>query len=92
VSGGSTGGQTPTGGGSGSTTSPTDSLPKLPDATAPSTDAPSIDVPVPVPELPKVSPQQDGGTLPTVEVPQTGVPAVDEATGDVTDGLQDALP
>jgi hypothetical protein len=45
-----------------------------------------------VPELPKVSPQQDGGTLPTVEVPQTGVPAVDEATGDVTDGLQDALP
>jgi len=47
---------------------------------------------LPVPELPKVSPQQDGGTLPGVEVPQTGVPPVDGVTGDVSDGLQNTLP
>ena len=91
VSGGSTGGETPADS-AGSTTSPTDSLPKLPDATAPSTDSPSIDIPLPVPEPPKVSPEQDGGALPGVEVPQTGVPAVDGVTGDVTDGLQNTLP
>jgi hypothetical protein len=45
-----------------------------------------------VPQLPKLSPQQDGGALPGVEVPQTGVSPVDDVTGDVTDGLQNALP
>jgi RNA polymerase sigma factor (sigma-70 family) len=93
LGGGSTGGQAPAGGSQGSgSTSPADSLPKLPDANAPSTQSPSIDVPLPVPQLPKLSPQQDGGALPGVEVPQTGVPPVDDVTGDVTDGLQNTLP
>jgi RNA polymerase sigma factor (sigma-70 family) len=95
VSGGSTGGNTSSGGsgGSGSTTSPTDSLPKLPSGTAPSTQqSPSVNVPLPVPQVPKVSPQQDSGSLPGVQVPQTGVPPVDGVTGDVTDGLQNTLP
>jgi RNA polymerase sigma factor (sigma-70 family) len=94
VTGGSTGGKAPAGGSqdSGSATKPADSLPKLPGGSTPSTEPPSIDVPLPVPNLPNVGPQQDGGALPPVSVPQTGVPAVDGVTGDVTDGLQNTLP
>jgi len=49
-----------------------------------------------VPELPPVvtAPEQ-GQALPGVDVPDTGVPAVDGATGgvqDLADGLQNSLP
>ena len=39
--------------------------------------------------------KRQGSTLPEVQLPQTGVPAVDEVTGDVqdvTNGLTGALP
>jgi RNA polymerase sigma factor (sigma-70 family) len=88
--GGSNGAQAPAGGSQGSGPgSPTDSLPKLPDANAPSTGTPSTDVPLSLPELPTVSPQQDSGSLPEVQVPQTGVPAVDETVDGVTGSLPD---
>ena len=51
---------------------------------------------VQVPELPPViTPPEQGQTLPRVNVPDTGVPLVDGATGgvqDLTDGLQNSLP
>jgi RNA polymerase sigma factor (sigma-70 family) len=88
--GGSNGAQAPAGGSQGSgPSSPTDSLPKLPEANVPSTGAPSTDVPLSLPEVPNVSPQQDGGALPEVQVPSTGVPVVDETVDGVTGSLPD---
>ena len=42
-----------------------------------------------------ITPPEQGQTLPEVNVPDTGVPLVDGATGgvqDLTDGLQNSLP
>jgi len=67
----------------------------VPDTSTPSTgSAPRLQVQVP--ELPPVvtAPEQ-GQALPGVDVPDTGVPAVDGATGgvqDLADGLQNSLP
>jgi len=94
VSGGSTDQQSTTGGDSGSS-SPTDALPSLPDTTTPSTEQPTDRIELQAPELPTLSAPQDGSALPEVQVPDTGVPLVDETTDgvqQVTDGLQDALP
>jgi RNA polymerase sigma factor (sigma-70 family) len=82
--------QAPAGGSGGSEpASPTDSLPSLPDTTPPPTQPPPTEIELSVPDLPNLTqPQEQGGVLPEVQVPETGVPAVDG----VTDGLQDALP
>jgi hypothetical protein len=67
----------------------------VPDTSTPSTDqAPRLQVQAP--ELPPViTPPEQGQTLPGVNVPDTGVPLVDGATGgveDLTNGLQNSLP
>ena len=93
-SGGSTPQRSSDGGGSG-LPNPTSSLPSVPDTSTPSTgSAPRLQVQVP--ELPPVvtAPEQ-GQALPRVDVPNTGVPPVDGATGgvqDLADGLQNSLP
>ena len=92
--GGSTPQRSSDGAGSG-LPNPTDALPSAPDTpTPPSAPAPRLQVQVP--ELPPViTPPEQGQTLPRVNVPDTGVPLVDGATGgvqDLTDGLQNSLP
>jgi hypothetical protein len=66
----------------------------VPETSAPSTgSAPRVELQAP--ELPTVSPPQGGQVVPEVQVPETGVPAVDNTTGavqDATGGVQDALP
>jgi RNA polymerase sigma factor (sigma-70 family) len=91
-----TGGSTPTqspSGGSDSGTS-TGGLPSLPKPSAPSTgSAPRLELQAP--ELPTLSPPQGGQVVPDVQVPETGVPVVDNTTGavqGVTGGVQDSLP
>jgi Sigma-70 region 2 len=91
--GGSTTTQSPSGGSdSGSSTG---GLPALPNTSAPSTgSAPRVQLQAP--ELPTVSPPQGGQVVPEVQVPETGVPVVDDTTGAVQDvtggGVQDSLP
>jgi RNA polymerase sigma factor (sigma-70 family) len=90
------GGAEPSSGGAGSgTPDPTGSLPSLPDTSTPTTD-PAPRLQLQAPEVPQVvTPPQEGQTLPKVSVPDTGVPAVDNATQgaqDLTDGLQNPLP
>ena len=68
----------------------------MPDTSAPNTStAPRLQVPE-VPEVPQVvTPPEQGQVLPRVQVPDTGVPAVDGATQgvqDLADGLQNSLP
>jgi RNA polymerase sigma factor (sigma-70 family) len=93
---GSTTTQAPTAGSGGTQTSdPTSALPSLPDSgSTPTTDsAPRLDVQVP--ELPTVSPPQEGSALPEVQVPDTGVAPVDDATQgveDVVNGVESPLP
>jgi hypothetical protein len=74
---------------------PAGAVPSLPDTSTPSTDA-APRLQLPVPEVPQViTPPQENQVLPRVQVPDTGVPAVDDATQpvqDLTDGLQNSLP
>ena len=92
------GGSTPQGANGGSDTgssSPTDALPSLPGTTAPSPEQPTGGIELQAPELPPVITPREDTTLPEVQVPETGVPAVDGVTGDVedvTNGLTGALP
>ena len=91
-SGTSTTTQSPSGGSDPGTS--TGGLPLVPETSAPSTgSAPRVELQAP--ELPTVSPPQGGQVVPEVQVPETGVPAVDNTTGavqDATGGVQDALP
>ncbi len=67
----------------------TGSLPSLPDTTAPRTpQPPSSGIQLQLPGLPPATPQDSGRMLPHVELPQTGVPAIDEVASD----LENALP
>jgi RNA polymerase sigma factor (sigma-70 family) len=94
LSGGSAGQQSPSGGSGSGPTSPTDSLPSVPKPTAPSAEQPTGGIELQAPELPTVTPREET-TLPEVQVPETGVPPVDEVTGDVedvTNGLTGELP
>ena len=65
-------------------------LPALPDASSPKApEPPSSRIELPLPELPQITPTTESGRmLPHVELPQTGVPAIDEVAGD----LESALP
>jgi RNA polymerase sigma factor (sigma-70 family) len=97
-SSGTTGGSTPdrSSGDAGSgLPNPAGAVPSLPDTSTPSTDA-APRLQLPVPEVPQViTPPQENQVLPGVQVPDTGVPAVDDATQpvqDLTDGLQNSLP
>ena len=94
------GGSAPQGSGGGSQSSgpqlPTDSLPSLPGTTAPSTGGQTGGTGIELngPELPTITPREST-TVPEVQVPETGVPLVDDTTGgveDVTNGLTDGLP
>jgi hypothetical protein len=94
----SAGGSTPqpsSGGGGSGLPDPTGGLPKAPDTPSPPTN-PTPRLRLQAPELPPVvTPPQQGQTLPRVNVPDTGVPLVDNATQgaqDLTDGLQNSLP
>ena len=93
-SGGATSPSSPGDGGS-RVPNPTGELPSLPGTSTPSTD-PAPRLQLPVPEVPQVITQpEQGQTLPGVQVPDTGVPPVDDATQgveDLTNGLQNPLP
>ena len=84
------------GGGSGSKPSGVaDSLPSLPENTAPPSAPPPDGLDLRGPEIPPPITPREGTTLPEVHVPETGVPAVDGVTGGVegvTNGLTGALP
>jgi RNA polymerase sigma factor (sigma-70 family) len=70
-------------------TGPAGSLPSLPDATPPKApEPPSSGIELSLPELPSPGPQETGRMLPHVELPETGVPAIDEVAGD----LENVLP
>jgi RNA polymerase sigma factor (sigma-70 family) len=93
-SGGSPGQDLPTGGSGSGSSGPTDSLPSLPKTTTPSAEQPTGGIELQAPELPTVTPRE-GSTIPEVQVPETGVPPVDGATGGVEDlanGLTGTLP
>jgi RNA polymerase sigma factor (sigma-70 family) len=86
--GGTTTPQAPSGGSQSGSSGPTDALPSLPTTPAPSTEQQAPRIEVQVPELPPVSPPPEGGgALPEVQVPETGVPAVDETVDGVSGGL-----
>jgi RNA polymerase sigma factor (sigma-70 family) len=87
--GGSAGGSTDSG-----TPVPTDSLPSVPETNAP-TPPPPDGLDLQAPEIPPPITPREGTTLPEVQVPETGVPPVDDVTGgveDVTNGLTGTLP
>ena len=65
-------------------------LPGLPDGTAPrAPEPPPASIEMSLPELPQVTPPQESGRmLPQAELPQTGVQAIDDVTGD----LENVLP
>ena len=64
-------------------------LPALPDASSPKApEPPPSRIELPLPQLPQVTPTESGRMLPHVDLPQTGVPAIDEVAG----GLESALP
>jgi RNA polymerase sigma factor (sigma-70 family) len=65
-------------------------LPGLPDGSSPRAPEPAPSgIEMSLPELPRVTPPQESGRLlPHVELPQTGVQAIDEVAGD----LESALP
>ena len=91
-SGGSTTPQAPSGGSQSGSSSPSGALPALPGTSTPSIEQSVPRIEAQVPELPTVSPPQDGGALPEVQVPETGVPVVDGTVEGVTNSLPAPLP
>jgi len=78
----------PAGGTTGAPAVPTGSLPSVPKAEAPAA-APKTNLQDVAPALPEIQlPPAPRVALPPVELPKTGVPAVDDVTG----GLQNVLP
>jgi RNA polymerase sigma factor (sigma-70 family) len=64
-------------------------LPALPDGNGPrAPEPPSSKIDLSLPELPQATPQDSGRMLPQVDLPDTGVPAIDEVAGE----LESALP
>jgi RNA polymerase sigma factor (sigma-70 family) len=88
LSGGSGGASAPAAPGSDATGAP-GALPALPNATEPKApEPPSSKIELTLPSLPQITPPDEGRMLPHVELPQTGVPAIDQVTGE----LESALP
>jgi RNA polymerase sigma factor (sigma-70 family) len=88
LSGGSGGASAPAAPGS-DATGAAGALPALPNATEPKApEPPSSKIELTLPSLPQITPPEEDRMLPHVELPQTGVPAIDQVAGE----LESALP